>query len=73
VVLDMTMPNLTGRQTIRKILEINPKAKIITASGYTSEGSPEELIQEGVADFIQKPYTILPLSQVARKVIDQGK
>jgi PAS domain S-box-containing protein len=69
LMLDMTMPKMTGVQTIKKILEINPKAKILAVSGYTSEGTPQELIRLGVADFIQKPYTIVALAQIMRKAI----
>ncbi len=69
VVLDMTMPTLTGRQAMKKLLQINPKARILLASGYTSEGSVKDLIREGAMDFLPKPYTILPLAQALRKVI----
>ena len=71
VVLDMTMPKLTGRQAMKKMLEIDPTERILLASGYTSEGSAKELIQEGAVDFLAKPYTILPLAQALRKVIGQ--
>jgi CheY-like chemotaxis protein len=70
LMLDMTMPKMTGVQMIQKILEVNPKAKIVIASGYTAEGASQEIIQHGAADFIQKPYTIVNLAQMLRKVID---
>jgi PAS domain S-box-containing protein len=70
VVLDMTMPKLTGRQTFESIFRINPKAKIILASGYTIEGSPEEFIRQGVRAFIQKPFTIQPFAETLRGVLD---
>jgi len=72
VILDMTMPKLTGKETIHGILSVNPKAKIIVASGYTAEGNPKDLIQEGVRDYLQKPYTILAFSQTLRKVLDNS-
>ena len=70
LILDMTMPHLTGRQTLQKILSINPTAKIILASGYTNEGIVEEFIHEGAKDFIQKPFTILPFAKALRKALD---
>src|SRR3989338_5820120 len=70
VILDMTMPRLTGRQAVNKILKINPKAKIILCSGYTSEGDPANLLKQGVCDFIPKPYTISPLAISIRKALD---
>ena len=71
LVLDMTMPNWTGRQGVEKILEINPAAKIILASGYSSEGNAEELPALGAKGFIQKPFTIVPFAQLVRKVLDR--
>ena len=69
VILDMTMPKLTGKQTMKKILEINPKAKIILASGYTMEGTPEDLMKLGALDFLHKPYTIAPLAKSLQAVL----
>lgn len=69
VVLDMTMPKMSGRQAVKKILEINPGAKIILCSGYTSEGDPSDLLKQGVVDFIPKPYTIAPLAASLRKAL----
>ena len=66
----MTMPKMTGSQATKKILEINPKAKIILCSGYTSEGDPTGLLRRGVLDFIPKPYTIAPLAVSLRKALD---
>jgi|GEM_PF-384753 len=70
VVLDMTMPKMSGRQAFRKILEINPAARVILASGYTQEGTPEELVREGAAGFLPKPFTIYPLATSLRKALD---
>jgi signal transduction histidine kinase/CheY-like chemotaxis protein len=70
LILDMTMPHLTGRQVLQKILSINPIAKVILSSGYTNEGSAEEFIHEGAKDFLRKPFTIAPLAQILRNVLD---
>ena len=66
----MTMPKLSGRQMLEKIFELNSKAKVIATSGYTSEGTPDELLCLGVQRFLQKPYTIIPLARVLRSVLD---
>ena len=70
LVLDMTMPKLSGRQMMYQIFDLNPKAKIIITSGYTSEGTPEELLRMGAKKFLQKPYTIIPLARTLRSVLD---
>ncbi len=70
VILDMTMPKMSGKEALKKILEMNSKAKVITASGYTSEGNAKDLIQAGAKDYLAKPFTILPFAQKLRHVLD---
>ena len=54
VVLDLTMPGLSGQQTLKKLREINPGVRCLLASGYSSTGL------EGIEGehFIQKPFTL---------------
>ena len=54
VLTDMLMPFMDGPATIRALRKLNPKLKIIAASGLTAN-EPGELI--GVAAFLTKPYT----------------
>lgn len=63
VVSDMTMPRMSGGQMLLEILGTNPNAKVILASGYTEEGTHDDLIKKGAADFIQKPYRIQQLAK----------
>ncbi len=63
VISDMTMPRMNGRQMLKDILEINPRAIVILSSGYTDEGTHDDLIRLGAADFISKPYTIRAFAQ----------
>jgi CheY-like chemotaxis protein len=50
VVTDMMMPVMDGAQTIQGLLDINPRLKIIAASGLESRGLK-------VHAFLPKPYT----------------
>ena len=63
VVSDMTMPRMTGKQMLIEILGTDPKATIILSSGYTDEGTQDDMIALGAADFFQKPYTIKILAE----------
>jgi len=72
VVLDLIMPGMGGRRCLMEILAIDPKAKIIIASGYSSKGSREEAIEAGAAAFIDKPYDIGQMLEAVRKTLDVG-
>jgi two-component system chemotaxis response regulator CheY len=56
VVLDITMPNMNGLDAMRKIFEIDPKARVIMCSALGQQNLIVEAIRAGVRDFIVKPF-----------------
>jgi CheY-like chemotaxis protein len=54
VLLDMMMPVMDGPATIQALTKINPKIKIVAASGFTKEG---HLTSPTIRAFLPKPYT----------------
>ena len=64
VILDMVMPNLSGGDCFRRMKEINPKARVVLSSGYSMDGSIQDVMNEGILAFIQKPYRLEELSRV---------
>jgi PAS domain S-box-containing protein len=69
IICDMTMPQMTGRETIRRLRQINPNVKIIASSGHTDEGTEADLLADGASAFLQKPYTISKIAHLLRKVL----
>ncbi len=72
IVLDLIMPGMGGNQCLRRILELDPRARIVVASGFTANGPREELLQMGASDFITKPYEMRQMLTTIRNVIDSG-
>ena len=70
VLLDMTMPGLSGSETYNHLRELQPGVKVLLASGYDQAGTAADIIKRGCQGFIQKPYTLEQLSQVLRKILD---
>ncbi len=56
VLLDMTMPVLSGEETMQQIHAIRPGVPVIASSGYT-EAEAMRRFGSAVAGYIQKPYT----------------
>jgi len=63
VVLDMVMPNLTGKQTFLELRRINPAAKVILASGYSIDQEAQESLDAGAVAFVEKPFKVAALSR----------
>ncbi|MDD2620693.1 MAG: response regulator [Syntrophomonadaceae bacterium] len=56
VSLDITMPDLDGVETLRKIRKIDAKAKVIILSATDYADVRKELVDLGVVHFIMKPF-----------------
>ncbi|MBI1811855.1 MAG: response regulator [Nitrospirae bacterium] len=72
VILDMIMPEMGGKETFKKLKEINPDVKILISSGYGQDSLPEQAMDNGEAGFIQKPYNINEIAKVINKVISSA-
>jgi CheY-like chemotaxis protein len=58
VILDLTMPVLTGEQLIPMIQNARPEISIILSSGYSEVEIQRRFTSSGIAGVLQKPYTI---------------
>jgi PAS domain S-box-containing protein len=69
VILDLTMPRLSGLEALRLIRRHDPRARVLLASGYSSEhlGEPE---REHVLGFVAKPYKPAELARAVRAALD---
>lgn len=56
VLLDMTMPCLSGEEAFREMRRTRPDARIILSSGYNEKDATHRFAGKGLAGFIQKPY-----------------
>ena len=56
VLVDFTMPELDGVETVKQILKIDSEAKIIILSATDYSDVKEEFDEMGVKHFINKPF-----------------
>jgi two-component system cell cycle sensor histidine kinase/response regulator CckA len=57
VLMDMAMPNIDGLASTRILRKINPKVKIIAASGLTEREKLTKVEDTNSNAFLPKPYT----------------
>jgi PAS domain S-box-containing protein len=69
VILDLTMPRLSGRDALHQLLEINPNVRVVFASGYSAEHITEE-DHEHIYGFVSKPYRPEDLALAVRTALD---
>ncbi len=56
VLLDMSMPNMDGEQTLKEMQRIRSDIRVILSSGYNEREAVDRFADKGLAGFIHKPY-----------------
>jgi len=69
IISDINMPELTGIQLSREMLNIRADIPIILTTGFSEDITPEELSAMGVFDMLMKPLTIHDLAGAVQKAI----
>jgi PAS domain S-box-containing protein len=57
VVLDMSMPQMGGRETFLALKKIDPDAIVLLTSGFSIDKDVQELLDSGASGFVQKPFS----------------
>ena len=70
VILDMIMPDLSGRDVFARLKEMNPGVRVILSSGYSIDGQAKEIMEQGCSGFIQKPFSLQVISRKIQEVLD---
>lgn len=71
VILDLIMPEMDGKQCSTEILRVNPKAKILIASGYLASTPSYGVPAYGAKGFVEKPYNTSQVLKMVREVLDE--
>jgi DNA-binding NtrC family response regulator len=68
--MDLTIPGgMGGKETVKKILQIDPHAKAVVASGYANDPIVVEYRQYGFCERIAKPYKSEELHAMLHRII----
>ena len=70
VILDLTVRGgMGGRETIRKLLEIDPAVRAIVSSGYSDDPVVANYENYGFKNTLSKPYEIETLSSILHSLL----
>lgn len=70
VLMDLTMPQLDGKEACSEILRLNPKTPILLMSGFSEEEACQRFADTGIAGFLQKPFDHSKLTKILRSVLE---
>jgi len=72
VILDLTVPGgMGGQETVRNLLRMDPKAKVIVSSGYSNDGIMADYKVHGFSDVVPKPYNLTQLGDAVGRLLSK--
>ncbi|MCG8683278.1 MAG: ABC transporter substrate-binding protein [Desulfobacterales bacterium] len=72
VITDMTMPNMSGEQLIREVLQVNPKLPVILTTGFNNRIDRETAAALGAKQYLEKPFNRTQLGQAIKEVLSSS-
>jgi CheY-like chemotaxis protein len=70
VILDLTIPGgMGGKETIKKLLEIDPKVLAIVSSGYSTDPIMSKFKEYGFSAVVAKPYSVKELERTLQRLM----
>ncbi|MDC7232827.1 MAG: cache domain-containing protein [Spirochaetales bacterium] len=72
VLLDMAMPEMSGKECFIEMKAIDPSLKVVLTSGFRQDERVNDLMAMGVKVFVQKPYTFENLAEVFHRLFKEN-
>lgn len=70
VITDLTVPGgMGGKEAVRQLLKIDPRAKVIVSSGYCNDPVMADYQSYGFSGMIAKPYCLTELRKQMQRVL----
>ncbi|MBN2233084.1 MAG: response regulator [Deltaproteobacteria bacterium] len=70
VLLDLTMPKMSGEEVFRELRRLRPEVPVIIASGFNEQEVVHRFAGKSLAGFIQKPFRLETLLDKLREVLN---
>ena len=71
VLTDFGLPSISGLEVCHNIKQMNPKERIILATGFLDPEMKAEFLKVGVSQFLFKPYDLRKMLKEVREVLDE--
>ena len=71
MLLDLTLPGISGESVLREVRRLMPGLPVVIASGYATVESQSSWMAAGAMSFVAKPYRIQQIAQKLREALDR--
>jgi two-component system cell cycle sensor histidine kinase/response regulator CckA len=74
VIMDLTIPGgMGGKEAVKKLFEIDPDAKVVVSSGYSTDPIMSEYKKYGFSAVITKPYSFSQMVKTLQGLLRKEK
>ena len=71
VLTDISMPGLSGRELLKRVLSLYPGMPVIVISGLSDQDQAQSLIGAGAFDYLIKPFRLEVVEESVRRAAQQ--
>ncbi len=72
VLLDLSMPGMSGIETFERLKAIAPGVRVLLTSGFAESESMKRAMEMGVAGLLRKPFSAMELSAAMKKLVSSA-
>ncbi|MBA4373375.1 MAG: hypothetical protein C0402_11020 [Thermodesulfovibrio sp.] len=73
VIMDLTIPGgIGGREAVKKLLALDPEARVIVSSGYSNDPIMSDYQDYGFRGVITKPYRVADLAAAVHRALHRN-
>ncbi len=69
VLLDLSMPRLSGEETLAELRKVHPEVRVVLTSGYDQQEISAKFVGQELAGFVQKPFRASQLIEKIRAAL----
>jgi len=66
VLLDMTLPGMSGREVLKELRRIQPRVKVILTTAFSQASALSSIAERHLWGFVRKPYQLSELTNLLR-------
>ena len=71
VLTDISLPGLSGRELLKRVLSLYPETPVIVISGLSDQDQAQSLIGAGAFDYLIKPFRLEVVEESVRRAAQQ--
>ncbi len=72
IILDLTMPVMSGEESLDLLRKVDPQIPIVLSSGYNQVEIIRRFTKQNITGFLEKPYTVTQLREAIAKALPES-